>query len=608
MKLPSIQQVVQDAARTFKRFPVVLINALIGTIAAVILFDHEGPPQATVLFNILLSTILGIPLLTALTLLAEKRRWGRTVTLGIQLVGVLVLFGYGCTVPSDLNNAPAIYILRQLILAFGLHLFVAFAPYPGAGEHNGFWHYNKTLFLRLFMAGLFAIVLYAGLSVALAALDNLFGIDVPIKRYGELWCIIVGVFITWFFLAGIPEDLAAMETSADYPKVIKIFAQYILFPLVLVYLVILYAYLIKIIIEWNWPQGWVSKLILGFAATGIFTLLLLYPVRERQENTWIRNASRWFYFVMIPLLLMLFPAVWRRISEYGITEGRYLAIALGLWLAGIVIYFIFSKSKSIKVIPTSLGVLALIVSFGPWGVFAVSEKSQVDRLQGILLKDSILIDGKIRPASGVVSAEDTRQISSIISYLHDFHGYDRIQPWFTESLKADSGGSKRGYKEPAFVAKKMGVEYLTIWFNQPEDFIRLSTDWQKVMDVHGYDCMLCCQYIDNSHLFKAIDDQDLSYRVDSSLYIITFMIASEGVIVDSLLIDLHPVVKRLLEKYQDSNISNIPPENMALSDTSRSMKIKVYLRSIHLSKEEKEVKLIDYNADIFYSYDKKVVP
>jgi hypothetical protein len=26
------------------------------------------------------------------------------------------------------------------------------------------------------------------------------------------------------------------------------------------------------------------------------------------------------------------------------------------------------------------------------------------------------------------------------------------------------------------------------------------------------------------------------------------------------------------------------------------------------TEEEKEVKLIDYNADIFYSYDKKVVP
>jgi hypothetical protein len=608
MKLPSIQQVIQDSVRTFKRFPVVLINALIGTIAAVILIDHEGPPQATILFKIVFSTILGIPFLTALVLLAEKRKWGRAVSLVLQLLGVLLIAAYGCAVPANLDQAPAIFLLRQLILAFGLHLCVAFAPYLGAGELNGFWHYNKTLFLRLFTSFIFAVVLYAGLSIALAALDNLFGIDVPIKRYGELWCIIVGLFITWFFLAGIPEDLDALETSTDYPKVIKVFAQYILFPLVLVYLVILYAYLIKIIVEWNWPQGWVSKLILGFAATGIFTLLLLYPVREQQGNSWIRKASRWFYFIMIPLVLMLFPAVWRRISEYGVTEGRYLAIALGLWLAGIIIYYIFSKSKSIKVIPTSLGVLALISSFGPWGVFAVSEKSQVDRLQGILLKDSILIDGKIRPAPGVVSAEDTRQISSIISYLHDFHGYDRIQPWFTESLKADSGGSKWGYKEPAFVAKKMGVEYLTIWFNQPEDFIRLSADWQKVMDVHGYDCLLCCQYIDNSHLFKAVDDQDLSYRVDSSHYIITFMIASEGVIADSLLIDLHPVVKRLLEKYQDSNVSNIPPENMALSDTSRSMKIKVYLRSIHLGKEEKELKLIDYNADIFYSSDKKIVP
>ena len=74
MKLPSLQQVLQDAIRTFKRFPFVLINAAVGTFCAVILVDHEGPAQATVLFNILLATILGIPLLSGLALLSEKKK------------------------------------------------------------------------------------------------------------------------------------------------------------------------------------------------------------------------------------------------------------------------------------------------------------------------------------------------------------------------------------------------------------------------------------------------------------------------------------------------------------------------------------------------------
>ncbi|MDD1778891.1 MAG: hypothetical protein LUQ65_12070, partial [Candidatus Helarchaeota archaeon] len=63
MKLPSIQQVLQGSWRTFLRFPFVLVNAAIGTYAVVILIDHEGPNQATVLFNIMMATILGLPLL-----------------------------------------------------------------------------------------------------------------------------------------------------------------------------------------------------------------------------------------------------------------------------------------------------------------------------------------------------------------------------------------------------------------------------------------------------------------------------------------------------------------------------------------------------------------
>ncbi len=105
--------------------------------------------------------------------------------------------------------------------------------------------------------------------------------NIPGKRYVELWILINGMFMTLFFLAGIPPDLDSLDASTDYPKSIRIFAQHILFPLVIVYLVILYAYLAKILIVWDWPQGWVSKLILGFSATGILSLLLLHPIRDR---------------------------------------------------------------------------------------------------------------------------------------------------------------------------------------------------------------------------------------------------------------------------------------------------------------------------------------
>ena len=45
-------------------------------------------------------------------------------------------------------------------------------------------------------------------------------------------------------------------------------------------ILILIAYEIKIIIEWQWPTGWVSELILWYSVVGILSLLLLHP-RQR---------------------------------------------------------------------------------------------------------------------------------------------------------------------------------------------------------------------------------------------------------------------------------------------------------------------------------------
>jgi hypothetical protein len=600
MKLPSIQQVVQGAGQTFFRFPFVLVNTGIGTIAAMILIDHEGPAQATVLFKILFAAVLGIPFLLALALTAEKKKWSGSVSLGAQVAGVLVLVAYAFSVPSDLDSAPAIHLIRLFILVVALLFFLAVAPFAGTNEQNGFWHYNKTLSFRFLTAVLYSIILYAGFSVALVALDQLFGINVPGKRYAELWVLIIGLFNTWFFLAGIPGELDSLEQSSEYPKGLKVLAQYILSPLVIVYLVILYTYIGKILLAWDWPQGWVSKLILGFSATGIFSLLLLYPIRDRAENRWIKAAWYWFYIILIPLIVVLPLAVWRRVSQYGITEGRYLALVLGAWLVGIVIYFLASKSKNIKVIPGSLCVLSVLVSFGPWSTFHISEGSQIGRLKELLLRNSILVDGKVSKASATVSNEDSKQISSIISYLHDIHGYERIQPWFQENLMSIKTGSIVECMSPADVTAIMGVEFMQGWMRPVGNMTFLSANEDGVIDIQGYDHMLYAQHIDSLTKKRDFPKLGISYRVSARLDSMTFIANMDDKAVDSLKIELRQLADRLYRDYSDTNPNNIPLEAMSVSAANQNIKVKVYLRSIRLERTDGVMEPVFYTANILY--------
>jgi hypothetical protein len=601
MKLPSIQQVVGDSSRTFRRFPFVVIDAVIGTGCALILADHEGPAQPTILFNILFAAILGIPLLMTLALTAEKRHWNSSMSLGSQIIGLLALAGYAWSVPTNISEAPSIHIQRLLMIAAALVLFVAVVPYARAGETNGYWQYNKALLLRIVTGALYSMVLFAGLAVALVALDRLFGFVIPGKRYGELWILIIGLFANWYFLAGIPESLDSLEASTDYPREIKIFAQYILLPLVLVYLVILYAYMAKILIAWDWPQGWVSRLILGFSAAGMLMHLLLYPVRDRIENVWIKIASRWFYVVLVPLTIMLLLAVWRRVSEYGVTEGRYIAVATGIWLAAIVIYFIVSKGKSIKAIPGSLGIVSLLISFGPWGAFNVSESSQVARLKELLTKSSILVDGMVRSAEKPVPFEETRQISSIIGYLHEVHGYDRIQPWFRESLRADSSGRRSAYKEPSLVTKIMGIEYVRTWEGSASNDVNLRADAEQAIGVGGYDRLWRAQVFNSDGKTKEVPGGGFGYRVSKGLDTLVLFAMKEGKAADSIKVDMKEFIGKLQADYKNVNASNIPPEKMSITLADEHMKIKIYVSHIYARRQDGVLKITNYELAMLYS-------
>jgi hypothetical protein len=308
---------------------------------------------------------------------------------------------------------------------------------------------------------------------------------------------------------------------------------------------------------------------------------------------------------MIPLVIMLLLALWRRISEYGITEGRYVAIVLGLWLGCIVLYFIWSKSKSIKTIPVSMCILALFISFGPWSAFSVSEKSQVNRLQDFLTKNNILAEGGIQKAPATVPQDDVMQISSIIAYLHDIHGYDRIQPWFRESLKEDSLGTRLKCKEPALVTMMMGIEYVNVWYNAAGNDIFLRSNQAGLIDIHGYDRMIRGQYVNTDQDQKVFTDQELRYRVNSTLDTITFSIAYEGTIPDSLPVDLDPLFNKLQADYGAINVTEIPPEKMMVMAENQNLRIKIYFRFITLHRDENLVKPMAYNADFLYKIERQ---
>jgi Domain of unknown function (DUF4153) len=450
MKFPSIQSLAQAALNTCKRFPLTILFVLISCFFSMrlnhVYFRNYDSQEHYYYNNIIWSAYMGMLLSLVVSLYAERNRFSNGLKwLGGIITIILAIFFY-LSLPDHFSEGR----LKQFILFMaGLHLMVAVVPFTGRNEVNGFWQYNKCLFLRILAAALYSVVLFIGLSLAMLAVDKLFSVDIKAKWYLDLFICIGEGFSCIFFLAAFPSHFEKLESSRDYPKGLKIFTQYVLLPLITVYLVILYAYMVKIIGTRQLPYGWVSYLVLAFAVAGILSLLLIHPIRHEANNKWIPAFSRFFYLAICPLIILLFLAINRRISDYGITEERYIVFALSCWLTFIAVYFISSKSKNIKIIPVSLCILSLMISFGPWGMFSVSYRSQINRLKHFLQTNAMLSeDQKIIPAKKTIANEDVSQISSIVEYLVNAHGYNSLQPWFSQNLDSllkDESGKGRYY-------------------------------------------------------------------------------------------------------------------------------------------------------------------
>lgn len=220
-----------------------------------------------------------------------------TLRFPLELLGLPVLAWWSFTHSCRPSDEPGIVFLRWALVLAALHFVAAVSSSLRRRESPGFWQFNRRLFLRFCLASLYTFVLTAGLELALLSADKLFDLNFK-HAYADLYFLMVGCFHPAFFLAGVPRDLAALDSDTSYPRGLKGFTQFALAPLVLVYGLILYAYALKIIYLRTWPHGWVALPVLILSTVGLSAALLLHPLREDPAERW----AYWFGRISPPAL------------------------------------------------------------------------------------------------------------------------------------------------------------------------------------------------------------------------------------------------------------------------------------------------------------------
>ncbi|OUL64202.1 DUF4153 domain-containing protein [Flavobacterium sp. AJR] len=486
-KFPSFQNVLNSTLKTVLRFPLEILISITGTILTIILNEAKyDDPNKELYVKALMSCSLCLVLFLSVSLFfiaAKKNNLLRYLT-SIILGSLIFLFIFNFH-----EDITEIEIQQFIVLNIALHLLVSFAGFlPRAYNQDEFWEFNKQLFLRILTAGLYSIVLYAGLALAILAVHELFHVEFYDHIYFHIFFIISGIFNTTFFLSGVPETNNEQSPLVlNYPKGLKNFTQYVLLPLISLYLVILICYEAKILVTLSLPVGWVSYLVLVFAIFGILSFLLVHPIATEKANLWIRTFNRLFYFLLIPLLGLLFWAILYRINLYGFTHERYYVLLLSIWLTIVVTYFLIQKQPKIKFIPISMCLAALLSLVGPQSANSISKYSQLSRFEMYMEKAK----------KEKLTFEQEQDLSSIVTFLQDNYGTKIMVPYAKAKLEALLKKDKSPSDNE--VMNSLGFEY-RYYYDRKDDidtsfyYYFYGNEDNQVENIHGQDFLFTISY------------------------------------------------------------------------------------------------------------------
>lgn len=589
------QEILNKAGSVFQDYAFVLLMALLAAISMTLLIDGDSLKEESlnVYTRFIIVSLLGISLLFSLHILAE--RIGKKIILSLIGILFLVIF-YQFFLPhrnSDFTDVHRVLIAVSFILS---HLLVSFIGFLGKNNEPSFWQFNKNLFINVVLTGIFTAVLVGGIMLAITAVDQLFDLNLDQKIFPKTFFFLAIFGSCFIFLLFNEDGLKFLEKDGSYPEILKFFVQFVLIPLLMIYAVILYFYGGKILIKWDLPRGWVSYLILAYSLVGILALLLVFPLKEISAKSWVKGFSKIFYFALLPLLVLLFVAIFTRILEYGFTENRYYVLLLAIWLTLIVLYFSFWKKPNIKFIPISLFVFGLFSLVFPYfNIFSVSKNSQKKELQEILVKNNLLENGKINFNQSV---QDTiaNEIANKFGFLNERKESKFLLNFISEKDQTNLGKTSDAEKHLTY--SNVRSKFKNIRYNNEikrgERYTRVSIMTEEfTYDVKGYE-----------QIFKVYNYDNQDFGFDENTFSLKGFNGNLTLYYNNKDIDLSPEILKIVKEYQNQEGEIIVPK-ISFTKEVGAYELKFLLEQIDYNRYAGERGTYFINNDILVLIKKK---
>ncbi|MDW7662144.1 MAG: DUF4153 domain-containing protein [Bacillota bacterium] len=471
--------------RSVERFPETLFVTLLLVIMIIVRthMDYDNPNGITIEKLIIALAIL-MPITAGIKLATEKWRLSFVGHSVLNAVAVLLAGIYYMIIPDSLNE----YFMMRFVALYAM-LFIGFLVVPYFYNRKGLAQYILYLYGRFFLTALYAGVIFGGISMMIFTIESLFNLNFNENIYFDLFIVLAGVFGVTFFLGSFPEINEDVEISS-YSKIFKTLFLYIVLPIVSVYTVILYAYFVKILIEFELPQGLIGNLVLWYAMVSALTLFFVRDLKN--EVPWLEKFMNVYIPLMIVPLVMLFIAIGIRIDGYGVTMPRYFVVSLALFLTFALA--IMRLKKTDTSVPVTLMLIAFIgVSFfGVFSGYSVTLTDQNERLETMFTQYGLKDANGNFVAKPELDESKKIEVSDQIQFLTRNYEIEEIK-----ALPVDFDQDK--------AASLLGFELYGYWRgnNNLTYFNYYNKDESALLDVSEADYMIL-----NSS-YNAIDDVDL---------------------------------------------------------------------------------------------------
>ena len=363
--------------------------------------------------------VLGLSILRLRGTISSIVRWGGTAAVLLAVAAWSAFF-----LDPDLGSEG-----WRFASLFGVSvLALTLVPVVGGGDfqRERMWHFIHLLVVRVGVVGLYTLVLYGALSGALAAVITLFDLETPEHLFQDVFGILFFGVLPWMIAGAVPALARSADTVGELPIYTRLAGRFVFVPVLLLYLTIVLAYVVKVVVTGEMPKNLLSPLVLAAGAFGFLLSPFLQPLVDGEEGSGVARLVRIFPLLLIPAIPPAVWAIWVRREQYGWTEFRYLRMALLIALGGLAVYGavrLFRKRKPLMLeIPIVLGVVLLLSALGPWSAQSVSRRNQENRLRSALEEANLTDD---RPRS--LPEDLYEKIQGSAQYLYHEHGLPALR-------------------------------------------------------------------------------------------------------------------------------------------------------------------------------------